>query len=299
MALNLPVQAKKIFLSFLQNWYATQDTNYVWNVDPRLTKIFIGDKYIAAPEIVEKVPSIVLSRGQMAWAFTSIDQLETMDLMMSVQDKNSATGYQDPNVKRTDLMRCSVTFMCLSTNGIEAETLANTLMNNIIAYKYQLRHNGIHQILGVSMDVEQLVRSDAGVRLVSVPVNVVFTMQHTLATTLDLYTITVLIGGEFVPYAESGPYGNVYRSFFSYQISGHTMYFNEPVPSGYSLSVSYRGRYTLNYYSSITPSGLIDGINRVYYLPEDVYTTYAIVSGFVVIPYTNTGPPSYYDYLLS
>lgn len=298
MALNLPVRIKHIFLTFLQQWYATQDPSFKWDIDPKKTGIFIGDKYISAPEIVEKVPSIIVSRGQMAWAFTSIDQLETTDLYMSVVDHNNPTGYMDPNVKRTDLMRCSLTFMCLSTNGIEAETLANTLIQNLVGYKYQLRHNGIHQILGISMDVEQLIRSDAGVRLVSVPVNVVFTVQETIATTLDLYTITVLMDSNFIPYAEEGPYGNVYRSFFSYMISGNIMFFDEPPPVGSTLSVSFLGRYTMTYYTNITPSGLIDGINTVFYLPEAVYTAFAILSGIVVIPH-DTGPPDYFTYTYS
>jgi hypothetical protein len=298
MALNLPIRVKKIFLSFLQNYYATQDARLIWNVDQRLTKIFIGDKYIAAPEVVERVPSIIVSRGQMAWAYTSIDQRETVDLPMSVPDRNSATGYMDPNVKRTDLVRCNITLMCLSTNGIEAETIANTVFQNLVGYKDQLKHNGIHQILGVSMDTEQLVRGDMGSRLVSVPINVLFTVQSTIATTLDLHTITVLMNGDFVPYAEAGPYGNVYRSHFSYQVSGLTMFFNEPPPSGVQLSVSFTGRYTLNRYVNVTPAGLIDGLNYIYYLPEAVYTSFAILSGIVVIPYIGTGA-GYFNYTYS
>jgi len=234
----------------------------------------------------------------MSWAFTSIDQLKTTDLMMSVLDPSSPNGWMDPNVKRTDLMRCSVTLTCLSTNGIESETLANTIIQNLVGYKQQLRHNGIHQILGISMGEEQPVRGDVAPRLSAVPVNVVFTVQSNIATTLDLYTITVLMDGDFVPYTEGGPYGNVHQSFFSYEISGNVMSFNEPPPAGATLSVSFTGRYTLNRYVNVTPSGLVDGINYMFYLPEAVYTTYAILSGIVVYPYIDH-TADYFNYTYS
>jgi hypothetical protein len=279
MSLNLPIAIKKVFLSFVQQYYATEDSRLVWNVDKRLTKIFIGDKFIAAPEVVEKMPSIILSRGTMTWAQTSIDQMQNTDLY-------SATEGMDPNKKRTDLVRASITFQCISQNGIEAESIANNLFLNFVGYKDQLRRNGIHQIMGVSMGEETLIRSDAAPRLVSVPVNIVFTTQVSLATTLDLYTIKVLIDGDFTPYAEEGPYGRVYREWFSYEISGSHMMFSYPPPSGSAIKVDYTGKYTLTQYTDVTPAGIVNGINTHFILPEDVYTTYVIVSGFIIDPLT-------------
>jgi hypothetical protein len=298
MSQNLPINIKKVFLSFMQKWYTDQDPTFVWNVDPRLTQIFIGDSYIEAPEIIEKMPSIVVSRGDLSWAFTSIDQLVTQNLPMSVPSNSSPTGYMDPDKLRTDLIRCSITFLCISRNGIEAETIANRIFYNLVGYKDQLKHNGIHQILGISMGKEQLVRGDTVARLVSVPINVVFTIQSSIATTLDLYTITVLYDGDFAPYSEAGPYGNVYNSVFAYQISGNMLYFSEAPPIGSTLSVSYTGRYTLNKYVNITPSGLIDGFNSVYSLPEYVYTSYYVVSGFAIYASIDTRPP-YFNYTYS
>lgn len=279
MGVNLPVSIKRVFLSFLQEWYSTQDTKLVWNVDRRLTKIFIGDKFIASPEIVEKMPSIILSRGQLVWAQTSIDQMKTVDLPMSVAG-------MDPNKERTDLVRASITLQCISQNGIEAETMANTLFLNLVGYKDQFRRNGIHQIMGVSMGEETPLRSDVSPRLIAVPVNVVFTVQASIATTLDLFTIGVLMDTSFVPYAEGGPFGHVYHDWFSYEISGNQMQFSYPPFSGSVLSASFTGRYTLNTYTNVTPAGLIDGINKTFTLPEAVYTEYAILSGVVIDPIT-------------
>jgi len=276
MALNLPIAIKKVFLSFVQQWFATQDSRLVWNVDKRLTKIFIGDKFIAAPEVVEKMPSIILSRGQMVWAQTAIDQMQQTDLPMGPSNK-----------RRTDLVRASVTFQCLSQNGIEAETIANTLFLNFVGYKDQLRSNGIHQIMGVSMGEEQLVRSDVVPRLVAVPVNVVFTTQASIATSQDLYAIqVVVISGVYTPYMEDGPYGHVYQDWFSYYISGSALLFSTPPPSGAVLSVGYTGKYTLQQYTNLTPAGIADGVNMKFSLPEDVYSIYNNYSGLVIDPYT-------------
>lgn len=282
MAVNLPIAIKRVFLSFLQEWYATQDPKLIWNVDRRLTKIFIGDKFISSPEVVEKMPSIILSRGQLVWAQTSIDQMQTVDLPMS-------SAGMDPNKKRTDLVRASITFQCISQNGIEAETIANTLFLNLVGFKDQFRRNGIHQIMGISMGEETLLRSDVAPRLVAVPVNVVFTVQASIATTLDLFTIAVLMDTEFVPYAEGGPYGNVYHDWFSYEISGNQLQFSYPPFSGSTLATTFVGRYTLTPYSNVTPAGIVDGVNKVFTLPEAVYTEYAIFSGLVVDPITFRG----------
>jgi hypothetical protein len=295
---NLPLNIKKVFLSFIQQYYATEDPRLTWNVDKRLTKIFIGDKYIAAPEVVEKMPSIVLSRGTMTWAQTSIDQRLMTDLPMS-------SGGVDPNKIRTDLVRASVTFQCVSQNGVEAESLANVLFMLLVGYKDQLRKNGIHQILNITMGEEVLIRSDVAPRLTAVPVNVTFTVQASMATTLDLYLIKVLVDDRFTPYAEGtlwgeDPYrtvlyGRVHRDWFSYEISGSNMHFNEPPPSGAVIDVTYTGRYTLTQYNHIAPAGLINGLNKHYTLPEDVYTGYYVVSGFVIDP-LDVDPYTEYNY---
>jgi len=277
MGVNLPVAIKKVFLSFIQNYYATEDPRLVWNVDKRLTRIFIGDKFIAAPEVIEKMPSIILSRGQMMWAQTAIDQLQSSD--------NPVMGGMFQNKKRTDLVRGNVTFQCISQNGIEAETIANTLFLNLVGYKDQLRANGIHQIMGVSMGEESVLRSDVAPRLVSVPVNVVFTAQVSIATTFDLYLIRVLVDETFTPYAPDEPGSNVYDNWFAYAVSGNTLMFSRPPASGANITTAYTGKYTLQQYLDVVPSGVINGINTIFTLPEEVYTTYTILSGIILDPY--------------
>jgi hypothetical protein len=276
MAANIPVDIKRCFLSFIQSWFRTQHPTLVWNADPRLTKIFIGDKYIASPAIVEKMPSIILSRGTLSWAQTSIDQRLTVDLPFG------AVNGSYPNMERTDLVRASVTFHCISQNGIEAESLANILFVNLVGHKDSLRKNGVHQILGISLGEENMIRGDVVPRLMSVPVHVMFTIQASVATTYDVYTISAKYNQSYIPYLSELEGFNLQDYWFGYSLSGQYMNFTQPPPSGGSLLVSYLGKYTLTQYTNITPSGVIDGLNTVFGLPEEVSTPYSTLADTVL-----------------
>ena len=258
---NVPLEVKKVFLSFAQQYFKTEHPTLIWNVDPRQTKIFIGDKYSLNPAIVERMPSIILSRGTMIWAQTSINQL---------QEQDSPFG-NETTKKRTDLVRCNVTIQCTSKNGIEAESIANLLFINLVGYKDQLRSHGIHQILGVSMGEEVPVRGDVEPRLMAVPINISFTVQSTVVTSTDDYDIRVTTNLADTPQIEEGI---VNKNWYSYLVSGNNLVFSEPPPVGASLKATYKGKYTLDQYTNVVPSGTCDGINVLYSLTEEPYCIY-------------------------
>lgn len=266
-------ELKRIFLSFAQAYFRDVHPTLKWNVDSRLTKIFIGDKNIAAPAIFDKMPSIILARGSMSFVQSSIDQMQAQNVPFG-----STTTKQ-----RTDLVRGTVTFNCTSQNGVEAEEIANVLFLNIVGMKDKFRENGIHQILGLSIGEEQLARSDASPRLCIVPVTVMFTVQTTILTTQDLYAIQVTTNGDYRAQMPNGSdEWNVAPQMLGYTVSGVTMTFTEPPASGISVLATFTGKYTLNNYVDLTPSGLIDGLNNVFTLPEEVYSPYITLSGIVV-----------------
>lgn len=258
---NIPLAIKKVFLSFLQQYYKTEHATLIWNVDPRNTKIFIGDKYSLNPAIVERMPSIILSRGTMTWAQTSINQLQSQD---------SAIESDTPK-KRTDLVRCSLTLQCTSKNGVEAESIANTVFLNLLGYKDQLRVNGIHQILGVSMGEEVPVRGDVEPRLMAVPINIMFTVQSSVVTSYDIYELKVWTALEPTIYIQEGSVNN---AWYSYSVSGETLSFSDAPPSGVALKANYQGKYTLIQYTDEVPSGVCDGVNKIFTLEEAPYCIY-------------------------
>lgn len=263
---NIPLEIKRVFLSFAQAYFATQHPTLVWNVDPRYTKIFIGDKYALNPAVVERMPSIIFSRGTMAWAQTSMNQLQS-------QDNNLA----DAAKKRSDLIRCSLTVQCTSKNGIEAESVANTLFTNLVGYKDQLRAKGIHQILGIAMGEEVPVRGDVESRLFSIPINITFTVQASVVTMHEYYDLQVQTDSHFTPLL----LGSVGSGWYSYTLSGASMIFSQPPPSGVSVKATFKGKYTLNQYTNVVPAGIYDGVNYTFVLPEEPYTAYETMQHFI------------------
>lgn len=261
---------KRIFLSFAQTYFRDVHPTIKWDVDVRKTQIFIGDKMVAAPTVYEQMPSILLSRGSATFAQTSIDQMQTM------------TKWWDNTGKlRTDLVRGSVTFHCMSQNGIEAEEIANVLFHQIVGFKDQFREHGVHQIMGVSMGEEQVVRGDVVPRLALVQVNVVFTVQVSLLTIEDLYSAIVYTDSDYLGQITSDPWSRD-RYMFGYTISGSTLTFNYAPVIGTNISMNWTGAITLNSYTNFTPSGIIDGSNNVFTLPEPIYTPYYMYSGLIV-----------------
>lgn len=258
---NVPLGIKQVFLSFAQAYYATVDQTFTWDIDPRKTKIFIGDKYAVNPAIVERMPSIILSRGTLTWAQTSINQLLAQDSPIAA----------DTNKFRTDLVRANVTLTCTSRNGVEAEAIANTLFVNLVGFKDQLRVRGIHQILGISMGDAIPVRGDVESRLMAVPINILFTVQTSMVTTNDYYDIQVFTDLQFTPLTQAGI---IYDDWYSYLVSGNSLVFSYPPPEGVELTANYKGKYTLQQYTDVVPSGIIDGVNTIFTLGEDPFCMY-------------------------
>lgn len=272
--MHLTNNIKKIFLSFAQGYFAQAFSPFLWNVDPKRTKIFIGDRNIAAPAVIEKLPSIILSRGTMSYAQTSIDQRQFVD---------TASGPFSAK-QRTDLVRGSITFNCSSSNAIEAEEIANIIFLNIVGFKDEFRERGIHQILGTSIGEEQVVRGDVVPRLVVVPVTVLFTAQASIITTDDLYSVQVFFDTYLEPKPQIRNEDNFYYEddIYGYVASGNTLTFSRPPASGTVIKVNYKGRYTLTSYTNVTPAGIIDGSNDRYLLPEAIYTPYYTYSGLTI-----------------
>lgn len=273
-------ELKRVFLSFAQQYFETEHPKLIWNVDSRLTKIFIGDKNIAAPAVIEKMPSIILARGSMSFIQSSIDQL---------QYQNSVLG--PPTTKqRTDLVRGTVTYNCASQNGVEAEEMANILFLNIVGFKDQFRSNGINQILGITIGEEQIARGDVVPRLAVVPVTVMFTAQSTILTTTDLYTINVYSSGDYRAQMPNGADDwNVSPQMLGYTIQGTELTFTEPPASGQTLTADFTGKYTLTNYVDVVPAGIVDGSNPIFILPEEVYSPYIILSGITIYETITSG----------
>ena len=258
--MSLSLRIKRTFISFAQQYFRDVPTGYQWNKDPRLTAIFIGDKYSAKVGTAEKYPAIILTAGSKRWAKTSIDQ------------RKQYPGFplnRDYKV-RADLVQGSIVYQCISDNGVEAGAIADALFNAIVAYKDALRRNGIHQILDVQIGEEQLVRADNVGRLYAVPVMVAYAAQSTLTTgsvdySVQLYTDA---GNMFIQslFGLSNP-----AEAYTYTVSGTYVVFASPPPSGISLKAVYVDGVTLDPVSETL--GTANGVNTTWALSSVPYST--------------------------
>lgn len=251
--MSLSVEIKKVFLSFVQQYYRTHP-RLTWNVDPRITKIYIADKYALDPGVIEKMPAIILNLGNRGFARTSLGQVLTRDL---------TTG----RVERTDLIQGMVTFHCISKNGIEAETIADGLLLRIMGFKEEFKRHRIHQILGTNIGEEQVIRGDSSPRMSMVPVYVQYTVQAGAIYEEDLYTLNVWNNG-----------AQLYESVGYTVTSGNLVIFDTAPAVGSILTAEYTGKITLTTRTE-TLSGVVDGTNKIFSTSEQIYTDYPIVTG--------------------
>jgi hypothetical protein len=252
--MSVSIDVKKIFLSFVQQYFIDHP-RLTWNVDPRITKIFIADKYAVDPAVVEKMPAIILNLGTRGFARTSIGQVLERELSRT-------------HTLRSDLIQGMVTFHCISKNGIEAETIADGLLLRIMAFKDEFRKHKIHQILGTNIGEEQVIRSDSSPRMSMVPVYVQYTVQAGTSFEEDIYDLVV-----------SNNNAQVYEAI-GYEVSGqHHIVFNTAPAVGSILTATYTGKYTLQTKTE-TLIGAVTGTNRIFEVSEDIYTEFPITSGF-------------------
>lgn len=249
----LLINIKRLFLSFAQSYYSTQ-TKYKWTQDPRTTKIFISDKYAFDPSIVEKGPSIVLSRGAIQWENIAIDQRVSHKL-----DTGSKV--------RSDLIRGNITFSCIAKSGIEAEFIADTLFYLLVGYKDEFKKRGIFSLKPVMIGEEQLIRSDSSPRAFMIPVQVGFEMQYTIDYAVDAYGGAIIVDNLEETYLQQIDFDFTSASGLSFYTAPDT---------GLTLTLTYLDAITL--LEDTQPLiGAVNGINTEFTLTNAVSAIYPIL----------------------
>jgi len=162
--------AKDLILKFLQDFFAEPalydgHNAYLWDQDPKTSKILIVDSYTEDLERMELRPAIVLRRGGTGWMNTSLNQLLSFDW------RTGTRGH-------TDLIYSDLTLECLSRNGLEAEFLADLCFQGIQFYAQQIRERGAFRVASVAIGAETLIQSDSQQELTAVPVNMTLSFQN-------------------------------------------------------------------------------------------------------------------------
>lgn len=168
---------KKLFLNFLQEFYA-QQKEYTFSYDEEETDILITDRVPDDLSVVQKKPAITTFRGTMQPMNLSLDQIEQDSLT------ESTTRYGD-------LWSGQMRFECMADLGMEAEKIATRTALALITFEPILRQRGIHEYRDVTIGEEGVMQSDSEIVTSVCSVTLRYTAKFTwrLHTDLDAETL--------------------------------------------------------------------------------------------------------------
>lgn len=160
----------RLFCRFLQLMFAGFEKGHNrWTPDELSTEITITDQATIGREVVERRPTIILSRGPAAASNISIDQFFSQEL----------TGTRRVH---TDLISSSMTYNVLSKEGLEAQRIAWQCARFTRAYKRTLMKFGLHRVgediqIGAESPPGALISPDSDNEVTMVSVVVPFYFQ--------------------------------------------------------------------------------------------------------------------------
>lgn len=189
----------RVFVRFLQLVFATfPKGQYNWDKDEKLSDITISDQSTIKKEVVERRPAIIVSRGPASFGNTSMDQLAGPLL----EKQKDGTTQFTPNISRTtggrrstDLIASTMTYNCLSREGIEAQRIAWIAAYSTRVLKRALLAAGLHRVgedvsVGSESAPGTIVQPDSN-EIVMVSVSAPFYFQDTWTTSpLDKTLLT-------------------------------------------------------------------------------------------------------------
>jgi hypothetical protein len=254
--MTLPIAIKRLFIQFIQAYFA--ENSYLrWNYDITKTKIVITDRNAFDIGVAVRRPSIVVTRGDLAWTFMirNQDGINTLGKNFIDAAGSKATGAKYPRIA-LDLVRGSITFNVISKNGLQAENIADMIFSALTSYKKDLMAAGVQQFLNLSIGAEQTISQKSEIQLIGVPVNLAFYYRHSIITDERLYNIKILVNGE--EWFE----GN--NSDFTIQANGTQIQFNNQLPSNADIKIYYVDAVTLEN----TETSLVQSDALLYTIPN-------------------------------
>ncbi len=179
----------KVFARFLQLVFATFEKGaYRWTPEDANTDIYITDQVPFPEEVVEKRPAIVLTRGPASFGNLALDQFAGPGPLPKYPDPPT-TDMKHPNLdwesgtkRYTDLVSSTMTYNCMSKEGLEAQRIAWIAMMATRRLKRSLMKAGLHRV-GEEVQVSSesppgaIISPEADTEIVMVSVTVPFYFQ--------------------------------------------------------------------------------------------------------------------------
>ena len=180
-------QYTRIFTKFLQLVFMSfEKGSYKWTNDYETSDIVIQGEGTMQLEVVEKRPAIIVSRGPVAFTNVAIDQFAGP--LLDAKTGRITLNYDPATGSRrhTDLLSSSMSFNCLSSEGLEAQRLAWICAYAVRALKRSLMQVGMHRVgediqVGSESSPGAIVQPDTQ-EIVMVSVSVPFLFQQTWTT---------------------------------------------------------------------------------------------------------------------
>jgi hypothetical protein len=176
----------KVFVRFLQVVFATFEKGaYRWVDDEATSDIIITDQATIAREVVEKRPAIILTRGPASFGNISMNQFAGPGPLPRTRGADLKYPNLDPETgtkRYTDLVACTMTYNCLSKEGLEAQRIAWISMMATRRLKTSLMNAGIHRVgeevqVGSESSPGSIVQPEADNEITMVSVAVPFYFQ--------------------------------------------------------------------------------------------------------------------------
>jgi len=274
---SLTLDVKHLFTSFLQYVFSSE-TRYKWEKDVRYTKVIIADKNAIDLGVVEKRPSIILSRGPVGWSYTTRGQAalghaaKQLDQVSTLQDWQINNAQQPDYV---DLVRGSITINCISKHGLQSEEIANKAFFALTGFKNSIYKHGVHSLTGLTIGDEQILRSNSDIELTTVPITFQYTMERQVTTGHSTADVTLY----YTPL--EGREEALFEGVHFTLTSGHSIQTEFIPEAGSDLLVSYKESTTGATRTKEDLVGAIDGTNQSFTLPsgENAYGYYKLLGG--------------------
>lgn len=136
----------RLFVRFLQLVFASFDKGkYHWDLDQNITEIQISDQSTIAREAAEQRPAILVARGAANFGNIAMDQFAGPHFDKSgklVRNLDQASGAR----RHTDLVAASISYNCLSSEGVEAQRIAWIAAMATRRLKRSLMKAGLHRV---------------------------------------------------------------------------------------------------------------------------------------------------------
>jgi hypothetical protein len=156
---------KRRAIEVLQELFSGRE-DYPWRTDSSKTGVRILDVFSYNLKDPEPKPALIVRRGNVAWRYLTLNQLE------------GTWGRAEAALKR-DAVRCDMTIFCVSRLGLEAEFLADVVFFGMTSFEDQIRElKDVIDVSPKSIGSEVLAKADAGPIVSVVPVLVEWQFQR-------------------------------------------------------------------------------------------------------------------------